>query len=464
MAMAASRAPPGALSAAAWAVRTSPPRPPNAPQRRTAFVVPMADLPLYSPNSHRPRNTAGPRAQVPRPAPAQKAQAQPRLLESIPAFVARTEKRNAAAEEHARIPLFGAIPMFKLPWMPGFKEGFEQFRKPGGEDNDFRIKFGESLYLSCSTTIGVFSRKAAPCPSGKQSFRAGKYCLAVDRKSNVVLTPCFVDQPNGVWIYDGVTGQLSSKGSGVARASDPRTEITRADVEYASLASDGKCITVTKSKKVRVMRSNVDSIASMKVQRFTMRINVESINLGDLVTFHATGLYEHSYIAADPADGSVALKPGDLDVQQADNLAAFKVVEQLCGANYHSTLESVAKPGFYLSSVPGKQPGLVLTDKPANKNHACWLPTPGPARPKYASGCPGIIFGLRSRGFMLSCWRPVPPLGAPSAANPFPDAGGEPEDSPVGGMQEEDIASAGMEDEEESGEFGSRCLDPRRKL
>ncbi|KAI9032062.1 hypothetical protein DFJ74DRAFT_320777 [Hyaloraphidium curvatum] len=399
--------------------------------------------------------------------------------------------------------------MSKLPWMPGFKEGFDQGPppgQPGGEDNDFRIKFGESLYLSCATTIGAFSRKGAPCvfadkaratmfmsapePSGKQSFRAGKYCLAVDRSSNVVLTPCLADQPNGVWIYDAVTGQLSSKGAGVARAADAGSAITRADIEFASLASDGKCMTVTKGKKARVTRCYGlgDKPADLKVQRFTMRINVESINLGDLVTFHAAGLYERSYIAADPADGSVSLRPGDLDDQQADNLAAFRVVEPLCGANYHFTLESVARPGFYLSSAPGDRPRLVLTDKPAGRDHACWLPTPGPARPKYASGCPGIIFGLRSRGvqgtflratekgglvlsgapdeFMLSCWRPVPPLGAPSAANPFPEGGGEAEeDAPGSGVQEEDIAAGGMEDEEEGdGEFGQWRLDPRREL
>jgi hypothetical protein len=307
----------------------------------------------------------------------------------------------------------------------------------------------------------------------------------VDLKSSLVLTPCFTDLPNGQWAFNNKTGQFVSSGAGVAVAQDYTAPITLEDVIMASSASDGKCMTATKKKKVRMSKcaTTEDGRAAINVQKFEPRINAESINLGDLVTFHSTGQPVNIYITGNPVSGLVNASYGDLKAQQDDPLAAFKVIPALDKANYHFTLESVKQPGYYLSVSPTDPDKLMMTNAPKHKGDASWLPTPGPARPDFASGCPGVNFGLQSRtrkGFfirldnegkriflgnkvdieLLTCFRPVPPTGAPSAKNPTPDQDDLEDaeaDKKVAATEIEEGAEDIMEDQ---GIFGKRV---RRK-
>lgn len=359
----------------------------------------------------------------------------------------------------------------QLPVIPSLLAGYDPGPMPGtpgGEDNDFRIKFGEDRYVSCGTTVGSFSREGPVCRLRKkvhstifmsqaeakgQSFRTtGGLCLGVNTFSSVVLTPCHKDLPNGGWHYNNVTSQLSAMGLGVATARDFATPIKVEDVTMASAASDGKCLTATKSGKLRIAKcfdpAQGDKAADLAAQKFVMRINAESINLDDLITFHSTGLVTEEYLSTDPEKDTIIMVNGTISEQQKDKAAAFKVIAPICGANYHYTLESLSKPGYYLTLDSQKNEtnnNLILVTKPKNPQDACWLPTPGPTRIDFASGCPGITFSLRSRsrtGFfirasrdgrdiyasdepdpvLLTCWRPVPPEGAPSAAIPQPTA------------------------------------------
>ena len=398
-----------------------------------------------------------------------KEQIRRRRLHKRHALEERREKQGPSDPSDPAANVGEHISMSQLPVMPALADNYDNGPSPGlegGEDNDFRIwmKVGaDYLYVSCGTLVGAFSRKGPPCrltrkvwatifmsvtePKG-MSFRAasGKLCLAVDAKSSVVLTPCVADLPNPVWSYNNKTGQLTASGAGVAVATDYNARITMDDIIMASSASDGKCMTATKKKKLRMSKcaDEADGKGAMKVQNFQTRINAESINLGDLVTFHSAGQPVNLYITANPVSGLVNISKGDLTAQQDDPLAAFKVIPALDKANYHFTFESVKQPGYYLSVSPSDTDKLVMTNAPKNKGDASWLPTPGPARPDFASGCPGITFGFQSRsrkGYfirldndgrkvflgnkvdieLLTCFRPVPPTGAPSASNTMPD-------------------------------------------
>ncbi|KAI9004474.1 hypothetical protein DFJ74DRAFT_416990 [Hyaloraphidium curvatum] len=369
------------------------------------------------------------------------------------------------------------ISAYQLPVVPALTQGYDEGPAPGlagGEDNDFRIRFGDR-YVSCGTAVGAFSREGPACRLRKkvdatiflstaeplgQSFRTSSgLCLAVNSRSSIVLTPCYSDLPNGVWRYDNATGQLSSLNAGVVAAPDGGSPIAAESIAIASAASDGKCMTATKAGKLRVTTCGVKGEASaavMRGQAFRPRINAESINLGDLISFHSTGLVDREYIAVDLDSLSVGLFRGNLTVQQDDKRAAFKVLAPICGANYHFTFESVAKPGFFVAVDPDNRSKLIVTDKLRRKDDACFLPTPGPSRPIYAAGCPGLTFSLRSRSIrnsyvranedgnslvlaggrdpaLMTCWRPVPPTGAPSAAHPVAEPQDEEGESGEGG-------------------------------
>ncbi|KAI9016835.1 hypothetical protein DFJ74DRAFT_678582 [Hyaloraphidium curvatum] len=404
----------------------------------------------------------------------------------------RLEKRGGTAQNQDGSDPGQHVSASELPVIPALAPGYYAGPPPGmpgGEDNDFRLKFGDDLYVSCGTMVGAFSREGPPCALRKkmhstvflstkephgQSFRvSGGFCLGVNARSSLVLTPCLEGRPNGVWAYNNRTGQLTPTGAGVAIARDFGSPVMLEDVVLASTASDGRCLAVTRKKKLRLTRCADPSVdqAGARVQRFEPRINAESINLGDLISFHSVGSVGEEYIATEPLDGDVVLRRGKLDVQQADRSAAFRVVEPICGASYHFTLESVLRPGQYLALAASNSTEIVLTDRPRRKEDACWLPTPGPARPGFGSGCPGITFALRARNarelFMrasddgkdvyaaggqdpalLTCWRPVPPEGAPSAATTAEE---QEEEGPQEGREVEGSAE---DVEEDGGLFG----------
>ncbi|KAI9031985.1 hypothetical protein DFJ74DRAFT_652801 [Hyaloraphidium curvatum] len=212
------------------------------------------------------------------------------------------------------------------------------------------------------------------------------------------------------------------------------------DVVVASAPWDGLCLSATRRNRARMARCWDPERAEARdprAQRFELRVNAEAINVGDRVTLQSEGVLAPSYLSAGE-DGAVKLAQGGLREQAGDGSAAFRVVDPICGANYHVSLESVDRPGFFLAADPANAGGVVLTDSLRSKTEACWLPTPGPARPEFGSGCPGITFALHSRSRrgrylaasadgvvlsgedrgMLTCWRPVPPRGAPSAMRP----------------------------------------------
>jgi hypothetical protein len=247
--------------------------------------------------------------------------------------------------------------------------------------------------------------------------------------------------PNGVWRYENTTGQLTAFGAGVARGGGSKGVVTQAEVAVASAPFDGRCMTTNNKRQVRVARC-LNPKVQPKVavaQAFKLPINAEPIDTGDLVTLHSSGHIVASYLrAAKLGAGGVELAKGNLTRQQTDKLAVFKVRDPICGARYHISLQLADKPGFFLSVARTGKAELEITNSPRSKNDACWLPTPGPARPKFGSGCPGITFALQSRSkrafyihanadgggvalsdekdlALLSCWRPVPPAGAPSA-------------------------------------------------